>query len=167
MKFVFPLVFIMLMTPVSGSTAQSRDSVSPVVDTDPPYRNPERARKLAMVVPGAGYVYTGEYFRGYLTWVGTAVPILGGVISFDQPCGYALFVPLIDPFKCTTTSRWPSRATGALLVAGGLWTFISSVRDARHSAERTNARHLRRVVPVLTGPTGLNPAWQAGVSVGW
>ena len=163
MKFVFPLLLIILMTPRADLSAQGRDSVSSALDSDPPYRNPERARKLAMVLPGAGYVYTGEYLRGYLTWVFSAAPILVGVATFDAPCAYAVFLPL----DCTTLSRWPSHITGTLLVAGGLLTWILSVRDARPSAERANIRHLRRVVPILNGPTGLNPAWQAGVSVDW
>jgi hypothetical protein len=164
MKLALLLFLIMLMTTSTELTAQARDSVNTAApDSAPPYRSPERARRIAMLFPGAGYEYTGEYFRGYLTWVGTAGPVIVGVIGFDVPCAYWFLMPE----NCTSDSRWPSRVIGTAFVAAGLWTFVSSVRDARPSAERANNRHPRRVVPILTGPTGLNPAWQAGVSVGW
>jgi hypothetical protein len=163
MKFPSLLLFVMLMTGPIDLTAQTRNPVSSAPDSDPPYRSPERARRIAMLFPGAGYEYTGEYLRGYLTWVGTAVPVIVGVIGFDVPCADWFLIP----GHCISDSRWPSRVIGTAFVAAGLWTFVSSVRDARASAERANNRHPRRVVPILTGPTGLNPAWHGGVSVGW
>lgn len=164
MKIVFPLVLIVLMTSAPDLTAQDSAALMPASDSVPPYRNPQRARTLAMAFPGAGYVYTGEYFRGYATWLRFATPVIVGVIGFDQTCPYWFLLPR----TCITESRWPSRVVGTGLVAAGLMTWISSVRDAGPSAERANLRHeRRRVMPILNPGTALNPAWKAGVSLDW
>lgn len=131
-----------------------------------PYRDPHKARVLATILPGAGYVYTGEYLRGYGTWVITASMFIYAPFLYEYgSCGSAS----ID--KCMHgILRWESRAMGALAAGTGLWNWISSARDAPLSAERANERRRRRELRVM--PTvDLSPRdpkqLRAGVNVGW
>lgn len=124
-----------------------------------PYRSPGKARALA-VIPGWGYFYTGEYLRGYATWVNTIAGPPIGVMAIAVPCG--LFVD-----SCPKSRRNFSKAVGVLIIAESVWAYAFSIRDAPKSAERANARHLGfSITPVLALPPssgGLN----TGVSIQW
>ena len=136
------------------------------VPSERPYRDPHQARVLATILPGAGYVYTGEYFRGYGTWVVTASSFIYAPFLYEYgSCGFAS----ID--KCMRGAlRWESRGMGALSAGIGLWTWISSVRDAPLSAERTNERHRRRELkahPLVDVDPQFGTRLRAGMSLGW
>jgi hypothetical protein len=131
-----------------------------------PYRDPHKARVLATILPGAGYVYTGEYFRGYGTWVVTATSFIVTPFLFDYgACGFTS----ID--ECTHgAARWESAAMAALSAGIGITTWIRSVRDAPLSAERANEHHRRRELktyPTLEVSPKAGGQLRAGLTVGW
>ena len=155
--------------PLVPNLAPAQTTVTPTADSaealEPLYRSPDRAATFAKILPGAGYIYTGEYLRGYTVWVLTVSGLAVGRIVYDSPCALWVFT-----MTCISDKRWASRALGITYVAGGLWIWISSVRDARASAERANVRHSRRssrVSPMLA-PSSLVPGeWRAGLAVSW
>ncbi len=129
-----------------------------------PYRDPHKALVLGSVIPGAGYIYTGEYFRGYGTWYITVFSLAFGPILYQMDsCGLN--------FTCTShRPSWENRVAGIVLTGAGLWTWISSARDAPKSADRANERHRRRELrahPILdVGPQSPKEL-RAGLSVKW
>lgn len=132
-----------------------------------PYRDPRRARRLGAVLPGAGHVYAGEYFRGYRAWVGTVAGLVMGpaVYNLDN-CTFSF----LSAEPCDPGPRWPSRVVGVATVGLGAWMWVSSARDAPRAAERANARHRRRsarVVPLLEPAARPGGAWRAGAAVSW
>src|ERR1044072_9520913 len=77
---------------VLPSVAQSQASTVNSESAEQPYCDPHKAQILATIVPGAGYAYTGEYLRGYGTWVMTFIGVTVGPIIFSSDtCGF-LFV---------------------------------------------------------------------------
>jgi len=107
------------------------------------YRDPQKAKALAIVLPGAGYVYTGDYLLGYATWAGTATSLITGVVTYQfDGCLSIDFTR-----ACKPPPRWTYRAAGILLIGVGAWIWVSSIRDAQHAAERANARHQLRLSP--------------------
>ena len=126
------------------------------------YRDPQKARIFATILPGAGYAYTGEYIRGYGTWVITATGIMIGPILLGEKCS-------LLSWTCGSEERAANTLTGSLLILMSACTWISSVRDAPKSAERANERQRRRelkVHPIIGVPeshSGVN----AGLSVAW
>ena len=158
MRFVALLSVALLFAPshlVSQQLAQS-DSAAPIVQ----YRNPAVARALS-IVPGLGYLYTGEYLRGY----GTGLLSIGGpafgVFFVASPCGILVS-------ECSSGHKLTSQGVGLLMIAASVWTYASSIHDAARSAERANARHAgkMRLTPVFSAPAS-SGALNAGVSVSW
>ena len=150
----------------SGNAQISTPSPFDPLPSEHLYRDPHKARVLATILPGAGYVYTGEYFRGYGTWVVTASSFIMTPFLFDYgACAFASIG------ECTHGAlRWESAALGALSAGIGLWTWISSVRDAPLSAERANEHHRRRELkahPVVDLSPQPSPQVRAGLSLGW
>lgn len=139
------------------------DRVSPVKL----YRNPHRARVLGTIFPGAGHIYAGEYLRGYVTYVGTIGNLgMGPVIYSLDNCTFAF----LNPTGCERGSPWPYRLLGIAMISGGIFTWVSSARDAPHAAERANARHsarARRVTPVIEPGIGSASGLRAGLAVSW
>ena len=131
-----------------------------------PHRDPQRAKVLGTILPGAGHIYAGEYWRGYSTWVVTVSGIGVGSIVFEYD-GCALDFFISGDSVCSDRSS--SRLLGALLVGAGVWTWISSARDAPRAAERANARRARqvKVAPILEPAAGANRQLNLGVKVGW
>ena len=152
--------------PLSQLTAQDSTSSPSTAPVERPYRDPQRARTLAKIIPGAGHVYSGEYLQAYGYWVGTAVGVSVGVVLFDEPCAFAA----ITQTTCRSDERWSSHLTGIALVSMGLYTWIRSVRDAPRAAERANTRHAKRrrnITPLVQPPADQGAAWRAGVNIGW
>ena len=146
-----------------ASIANGQDStaIAPA-PAEHPYRDPHKARVLATILPGAGYAYTGEYFRGYGTWVITATGLVLTPILVSDDCS-------LITWTCNTEGRVMNLLYGALLTTSSVLTWVSSVRDAPKSAERANERHRRRelkVHPTLTVPQSHNGV-NAGLSVAW
>ncbi|HJQ11406.1 MAG TPA: hypothetical protein VJ840_10290 [Gemmatimonadaceae bacterium] len=160
------LATILVLTAPIPAIGQDSTAAAPAANaTEEVYRDPQKARLLATILPGAGYVYTGEYFRGYGTWVVTATSFIVTPFLFDY--GACMLTP-ID--KCDSAeSKFESHLWGILAAGTGLWTWISSVRDAPKSAERANERHRRRELrahPVLS-PGSQTTQWRAGVRLDW
>ena len=156
------LIFAASVTHAQDSTPRSFDPLP----SERPYRDPHKARVLATILPGAGYVYTGEYFRGYGTWVVTASSFIITPFLFDYgACGLA------STDECTSrAARWESAAMAALSAGIGLATWILSVRDAPLSAERANEHHRRRELkasPTLDIRPQDGGQVRAGLRVGW
>ena len=126
-------------------------------DCDRPFNDPREAQWLS-IVPGLGYIYTGEYFRAYLTWVGTTGGLLMGSVVYQMDnCAFQFFTP------CTKRPNTGFRNLGALMVAGGATAWIHSIFDAPRSAERANRRRVR---PVVVPPQGATGAWRLGLTLG-
>ena len=141
----------------------AQDSLDTYSLEEHPYRDPHRAKIIATILPGAGYVYTGEYLRGYGTWVVTASGFILGPTMLSLDC-YGFFST-----RCGNEEHAANILVGSLLIASSIVTWVSSVRDAPKSAERANERRRRRelkVRPTIRVPqthTGVN----AGLSVAW
>lgn len=128
-----------------------------------PYRDPHKAQVLAVILPGAGYAYTGEYFRGYATWVVTATGIMIGPTMLGEDCS-------LLSWTCGRQERLANTLSGSLLILSSAYTWISSVRDAPKSAERANERHRRRELKLYpTIGIGSEPTKRltAGFAVDW
>ena len=157
------LVFLASVAGAQDSTQIATDSTL-TMHQAPLYRSPQKARVLSFI-PGWGYAYTGEYLRGYGTWVMTFVGVTVGPLVFSSDaCGF-LFVT-----ECSKSDRAVNMLTGSLIAIVGVSTYVKSMRDAPQSAERANERHRRKelrlhpTVGVSGGPTsrlsaGLNLAW--------
>jgi len=158
-------VLLLIFASSAGVAQESTRGVGPL-PVEQPYRDPHKARVLATILPGAGYVYTGEYLRGYGTWVITASMFIYAPFLYEYgSCGSASIDKCMHGFL-----RWESRAMGALAAGVGLWNWIESVRDAPLSAERANERRRRRelrVVPTVDLSPRDPKQLRAGVNVGW
>lgn len=87
-----------------------------------PYRDPRRARVLGAVLPGAGHVYAGEYFSGYVLGVGAV-----GLLALG-PAMYRYSTAVSSPDECsarpalicrTGGRSWTGAALGVLATATG------------------------------------------------
>lgn len=129
------------------------------------YRDPLVAGQLATILPGAGHVYAGEYFRGYRAWVGTVAGLAMGpvVYNFDN-CTFSF----LSAEPCDAGTRWPWRVIGVATSVLGVWTWVSSARDAPRAAERANARRRSaRLAPLLEPAGDPASAWRVGAAVRW
>ena len=142
-----------------------KDSAS--IATPRLYRDPHRAQVLGTIIPGAGHFYAGEYFRGYATWVASVGGIGMGPVVYDlDRCTFAF----LNTSKCNPGPKWPSHLLGAFMVGAGLWTWISTARDAPHAAERANKRHQSKslnVVPLVEPSAEAGPSLRAGIAIRW
>jgi hypothetical protein len=131
------------------------------------YRNPHRARLLGSLIPGAGHIYAGEYVRGFLTYEATVGAIgMGTLVFIMDKCTYTF----LSATPCKSGPAWPHQVAGVALAGRGIWTWVSSARDAPRAAERANDRHQmrsRRVTPLIEPFSGPANASKVGVSVHW
>lgn len=156
--------FAVLLACVVSTAAIAQDSADSRATQERPYRDPHKALVLGSIFPGAGYAYTGEYLRGYGTYLVTAGSIAFGSLIYEMDsCGLN--------FICTSHKvSGENRAVGILLIGAGLWTWISAARDAPKSAERANERHRRRELnahPLVEVNPQPGPQLRAGLSLGW
>jgi hypothetical protein len=140
------------------STTSSKESL---------YRNPHRALVFGSLVPGAGHIYAGEYVRGFLTYEATVGAIgLGTLVFIMDRCTFTF----LNAEPCKSGPAWPHQLAGITLVGVGIWSWISSARDAPRAAERANDRHRlrsRTVTPIIDPFSGPANASKVGVSVHW
>jgi hypothetical protein len=165
------VALITLLTAASVGSLEAQDTTgvfqdSASVETPRLYRDPHRARVLGTILPGAGHIYAGEYLRGYATWVGTIAGIGTGplVYTLDR-CAFAF----LNGSRCDPGPKWPSRVLGVFMVGSGIWTWISSARDAPRAAERANERHQSRkfkLTPLLS-PSALDLRLRTGIEIHW
>jgi len=141
-----------------STAAFAQKSPTPISLEEHPYRDPHKARIIATILPGAGYFYTGEYLRGYGTWVATAGGFILGPFFLSLDCA-GLFST-----RCGNEEHAENIVVGSLLIVSSIYAWVSSVRDAPKSAERTNERRRRRELKV--GPTIRLPQSRTGVNAG-
>jgi hypothetical protein len=131
------------------------------------YKDPQRALVLGSLIPGAGHIYAGEYWRGIGAYEATVSSIgMGAMVFIVDNCTFTF----LSTKSCKPEPAWPHQAVGVALVGVGLWKWISTARDAPHAAERANARHAARsqtVTPIVNPTGGPSNATQVGVSVHW
>lgn len=162
-------IIIAFLTAVSVATLEAQDTTRVHEDSAPGttalYRNPHRAQVLGIILPGAGHIYAGEYWRGYRTWVMAVDGIgMGPFIYTLDSCSFALFS------ECKPGPKWPFHLLGAFMVGSGVWAWISTARDAPHAAERANERHRSRelkVRPLVEPLAGPDPELRAGLEIRW
>lgn len=161
-----------LLTAMSAASLEGQDAArifqdSGFVGTERPYRDPQLAQVLGIILPGAGHIYAGEYWRGYLGWVTTIGGIgMGAIVYNVDRCTFNF----LSGTQCDPGPRWPNRLLGAFMVGAGVWTWISTARDAPHAAERANARHGSRrlkLAPLVEPAFAPHPTLRLGVGVRW
>ena len=157
---------------LSGFPLGAQDTVSRAPEptsssVHKPYRNPHKALVLGSIIPGAGHIYAGEYFKGFVNYEATVSAIgLGTLVFIADKCMFAF----LDATPCKSGPAWPHQTLGVAIVGLGIWGWISSARDAPHAAERANARHearASRVSPFIAPVSGAGNASQIGVSIQW
>lgn len=160
----------LILVSVWASPLRAQDTTQVVADSTngvatPLYRDPKRALILGSVIPGAGHIYSGEYWQGFLHYEGTVGGIGGGVMVFYfDRCVFQLF----SPAPCKSGPRWPYGVLGVALVGMGIWEWISSARDASHAAERANDRHRRKTsapAPIIQPPVNSHSGWRVGAQM--
>ena len=158
--------FAIALLVICASVATAQDSppgTNDALAAEQPYRDPHRARVLATILPGAGYAYTGEYLRGYATWVVTATGFMIGPMLIGESCS-------LLSWTCGRQERLANTLSGSLLILTSASAWISSIRDAPKSAERANERHRRRELifhPRIGITSGAERPLHAGFAVDW
>jgi hypothetical protein len=160
----------LLLVSIWASPLTAQDTTSVTVDSaarpvEPLYRNPKRALILGSVIPGAGHIYAGEYWQGFLRYEGTVGGIGGGALMFlVNRCSFSF----LSTTRCDPGPQWPHQVLGVALVGMGIWEWISSARDASHAAERANDRHrrkTRRSAPIIEPPADSHSGWRVGAKM--
>jgi hypothetical protein len=164
MKYLFYLLLVACLN--TTLLAQDTTEVAPQ-QTPKPYRDPHKARILGSVFPGAGHIYAGEYLRGYGYYVATVGEVGSGVLVFMvDRCTFSF----LSATSCDPGPQWPHRALGIAMVGAGIWSWVSSARDAPRAAERANARHEARrlqVKPFIEPVREPNAEFHTGLNVSW
>jgi hypothetical protein len=130
----------------------------------PLYRSPKRALILGSLIPGAGHIYSGEYWRGFWTYEATVGGIGGGILTFLlNRCTFSF----LNTTRCNPGPEWPHQVLGVAMVGIGIWDWISSARDAPHAAERANAKHRPKpaVTPIIEAPADSHSGWRVGTEI--
>ena len=164
---VCTLIAAAWISPLSAqdSSRATADSASTPATTL--YRDPHRALIFGSLIPGAGHIYAGEYWRGFLNYEMTVGAIGGGVLVFIvDKCTFSF----LSATRCDPGPQWPHQVLGVTVVGLGLWQWISSARDAPRAAERANERHGRKTAqakPMIEAPAGSHGDWRVGVAIPW
>jgi hypothetical protein len=137
MRYFF---FLVLVVCLNTSLEAQDTTVAAPQQALKPYRNPHKARILGSLFPGAGHFYAGEYLLGYGYYVATVGGTSSGVMVFMDRCAFSY----LTATSCHPGPQWQHRALGIAMVGAGIWTWVSSARDASRAAERANARHEAR-----------------------
>ena len=131
------------------------------------YRDPHKARIIGSLFPGAGHFYAGEYLRGYGYYLATVGAVgMGAMVFIVDRCTFSF----LSTTACDPGPQWPHQTLGIAMVGAGIWTWISSARDASRAAQRANTRHEQRallVKPLLEPPNEPNAGLRAGLSLTW
>jgi hypothetical protein len=163
-------LLILLVVPFAATALAAQDTSRAVSDSlsrsgTRLYRDPHRAQVLGTIIPGAGQVYAGEYWRGFGDGIGAITGIgLGAVVYSQHRKPFCIISP------CPPASQWPHRLAGAVMVGIGVWTWISDARDAPHAAERANTAHRAKsvaVIPFIESATKPRNEFRGGLAVSW
>jgi hypothetical protein len=168
---VKPFVLLVLTAAVLTSPVGAQDPGTTADSAVPAathlYRNPHRALIIGSVIPGAGHIYAGEYWRGFLNYEFTVMTLGAGVMVFIvDKCTFTF----LSTERCNPGPQWPHQVLGVATVGVGFWQWVSSARDALHAAERANEKHRRkmaRVKPIIGAPVGSHENWRAGIEIPW
>lgn len=163
------LVCILIATswisPLGAQDSTRATADSALTPASPLYRDPHRALILGSLIPGAGHIYAGEYWKGIGNYLGTVSVIgLGGIVFVLDNCGLAI---LSD---CKPRSHFANRILGGAVIGTGIMAWISAARDAPRAAERANTKHRCRAAearPIIEAPVGSHGNWRAGVAIPW
>jgi hypothetical protein len=132
-----------------------------------PYRDPHRALVLGSLIPGAGHIYAGEYFKGFIAYEGTVMSIGFGAMAFIwDKC----MLSFLSSTRCKSGPAWPHQLLGVSFIGLGIWEWVSTARDAPHAAERANARHAaqsRTVTPIIDPFSESTNGPRIGLSLRW
>jgi len=131
------------------------------------YRKSEKtAVILGMLVPGAGHLYAGEWWKSYALFVGTSGAVAMGSVIYQWPrCGFN--------FLATDCSVSPAaRVLGATVVTATLAAWAMSAVDAGEAVDRqrarraSDARRRRDAALPIIAPCGVGErTWCVGVSI--
>jgi hypothetical protein len=144
------------------TTTVTHDST--IHQATPLYRNPKKALILGSLIPGAGHIYSGEYWRGFWTYEATVGGIGGGILTFlINRCTFSF----LSTTSCDPGPEWPHQVLGVAMVGMGIWDWISSARDAPHAAKRANAKHRPKpaVTPIIGAPVDSHSGWRVGTEI--
>jgi hypothetical protein len=159
------LLVLGLVAPLRAQDTTTVTADSTIHQVAPLYRNPKRALILGSVIPGAGHIYSGEYWQGFLRYEGTVGAIGGGVLTFIWD---RCMLSFLSTTPCKSGPQWPHQVLGVAFVGAGIWEWISSARDAPHAAERANAKHLRHrstTTPIIEPPADSHSGWRVGTEI--
>ena len=164
MKYLFYLLLFACLN--TALLAQDTTLAAPG-QTLKPYRDPHKARILGSLIPGAGHIYAGEYLRGYGYYLATVGEVGTGVMVFIiDRCTFSF----LSATSCNAGPQWPHQALGIAMVGAGIWSWVSSARDAPRAAQRANARHEARtflVKPIIGPGNEPNARLHAGLNLSW
>jgi hypothetical protein len=151
--------------PSLGQDTATARADSTAQQAAPPYRSPKRALILGSLIPGAGHIYSGEYLRGFLNYEATVGAIGEGILVFIwDRCMFSF----LSATPCKSGAQWPHQVLGAGFVGLGIWTWVSTARDAPRAAERANAKHrrkLQRAQPIIQPPADSHSGWRVGAEI--
>jgi hypothetical protein len=161
------LVNLLLAACLTTSLLAQDTTVAESGQTLTQYRDPHKARILGSIFPGAGHVYAGEYLRGYGYYLATVGAVGTGVMVFIiDRCTFSF----LSATSCDPGPQWPHQVLGIAMVGAGVWSWVSSARDAPRAAQRANTRHEARTILVkpIIGPGNESHAgFQAGLQLRW
>ena len=131
------------------------------------YRDPHRALVLGSLIPGAGHIYAGEYFKGVIAYEATVMSIgMGAMVFIMDKC----MLSFLSTTKCESGAAWPHQLLGVAIVGAGIWEWVTTARDAPRAAERANGRHAaqsRTVTPFIDPFSESGSGPRIGVSLRW
>ena len=151
---------------ITSLPAQDTTSTTPNIDsvsTEALFRDPQRAKMLGTLLPGAGHIYAGEYLRGYVIWVTTATSFIMSPYVYEAGlCSFRFTT-------CDPGPQWLRLALGGVIAAGGVWSWVESVRDAPRAANRANAKRTDtlKLSPFIEPSLTHRVQWRAGLSMRW
>ena len=163
------MLMVVVLVPIVASALAAQDTTRVVSDSLSPvetrlYRDPHRARMLGSLIPGAGHVYAGEYWRGFADGVGAVAAIgLGAVVYNRHQEPFCIISP------CPRASQTPHRLAGAAAIGSGIWSWIRDARDAPHAAERANAKQRAKSVAItpFVESASRSRAVDSGLAISW
>lgn len=164
MKYLFYMFLVACLN--TTLLAQDTTQIAPG-QTLKPFRDPHKARIFGSLFPGAGHMYAGEYLRGYGYYLATVGGVGAGVMVFTiDRCTFSF----LSASSCDPGPQWPHQALGIAMVGAGIWSWVSSARDATRAAQRANARHEARTLllkPVIGPGNEPKARLHAGLNLSW
>lgn len=160
---VIALLTVAVALPAQESTRARRARLG---TADTLYRDPTAARVFGAIIPGAGHVYAGEYWRGLAYYEGT-IGILGSgaMVYVLDKCTFTF----LSDTPCKSPPAWRHQVAGVAIMAYGVGVWVYSAIDAGRAAERANKRYAERraAVTPFIGPQIDASGANVGLSFAW